>query len=67
MEGKETMKKIYEVEEQETIGQCLDRIQNDGYIPVKRTEKPIFKEIKEGNELKYVPAGRQVIFEVKKS
>jgi hypothetical protein len=61
------MKKIYEVEEQETIGQCLDRIQNDGYIPVKRMEKPVFKEIKEENELKYVPAGRRIIFEAKKS
>ena len=61
------MKKVYEVEEQETIDQCLDRIQKDGYIPIKRTEKPIFKEIKEGNEFKYVPAGRQILFEVKKS
>lgn len=61
------MKKIYHVEENETISQCLDRIQKDGYMPVKRTEKPIFKEEKEGGEIKYVPAGRRIVFEAKKA
>lgn len=61
------MKKVYKVEENETIGQCLDRIQKEGYMPVKRTEKPIFKEIKDGKEIKYVPAGRQIVFEARRA
>lgn len=61
------MKKVYQVEKNETIDQCLTRIQKDGYMPVKRTEKPIFKEIQEGNEVKYIPVGRHIIFEVRKA
>ena len=38
-------KKIYEVEENESINDCLERIKKDGYVPIKRTEKPIFQEI----------------------
>ena len=59
-------KKTFEVQENETISSCLDRIQSEGYYPVKRTEKPIFKEMKEGDKIEYVPAGRQIIFEAKK-
>jgi hypothetical protein len=66
-ERKKSMKKVYEVKENETISQCLDRIRNDGYMPVKRTEKPIFKEKKEGSEIKYVPIGRRIVFEAKKA
>ena len=60
-------KKIYEVGENETISSCLDRIQKEGYIPIRRTEKPIFQEIMEENEVRYVPAGRQIVFEAKKT
>ncbi|SDI90167.1 NETI motif-containing protein [Natribacillus halophilus] len=52
----------YEVEANETIAECLDRIANDGYQPVRRIEKPIFQ----GGEAD-VEVARQVIqFEVKK-
>lgn len=32
----------YEVEEQETIEQCLERMKKDGYLPFGRREEPIF-------------------------
>lgn len=54
-------KKIYEVGEKETISECLERMIKEGFTPVRRIEKPIFKE--EGNEI--VPAGRKIIFEAK--
>ncbi|WP_342025877.1 NETI motif-containing protein [Cytobacillus pseudoceanisediminis] len=59
-------KMVFEVLENETIDQCLDRIQKAGYIPVRRTEKPIFKEVKTGGKVDYEPAGRQIVFEAKR-
>lgn len=32
----------YEVEENETIEECLDRMKKDGYIAIGRREEPIF-------------------------
>ncbi|MDM5227676.1 NETI motif-containing protein [Cytobacillus sp. NJ13] len=60
-------KMVFEVQENETIDQCLERIQKAGYIPVRRTEKPIFKEVKTGGKVDYEPAGRQIIFEAKRA
>ena len=56
-------KKKFEVMENETIDACLERIKQEGYMPVKRTEKPIFKEVKENGEVNYVPSGRIIVFE----
>ena len=58
-------KKIYEVEENESINDCLDRIKKDGYVPVKRSEKPIFKEKSNNGQVAYEPVGRKIIFEVR--
>lgn len=58
-------KRIYEVEENETVGECLDRIKKDGYIPVKRTERPIFQEKEEEGGVSYEPIARKIIFEAK--
>ncbi|WP_053364903.1 NETI motif-containing protein [Bacillus sp. FJAT-27245] len=55
-------KQLFEVKENETIDDCLKRMEQQGFIPIKRIEKPIFKE--EGNEV--IPAGRQIIFEGKR-
>ncbi|MBY0122249.1 NETI motif-containing protein [Bacillus sp. S/N-304-OC-R1] len=61
--GKKKM--MFEVQENETIGACLDRIQKAGYMPVRRTEKPVFEEkIVEGSTI-YEPIGRQIVFEAK--
>lgn len=51
------------MQENETIDQCLERIKQAGYTPMRRIEKPIFKEIKKGNTADYEPIGRQIIFE----
>ncbi|MEH6986624.1 NETI motif-containing protein [Cytobacillus firmus] len=59
-------KMSFEVQENETIDQCLERIEKAGYIPVRRTEKPIFKEVKTGSKVDYEPAGRQIVFEAKR-
>lgn len=59
-------KLTFEVGENETIDQCLERIRKAGYTPVRRMEKPIFQEKKQGNEVTYEPVGRQIIFEAKK-
>ena len=52
-------KKIYEVEENESINDCLERIKKDGYVPIKRTEKPIFQEKTENGQVSYEPAGKK--------
>lgn len=60
-------KMSFEVQENETIDQCLERIKKAGYLPVRRTEKPIFKEVKTGSKVDYEPAGRQIVFEAKRA
>lgn len=32
----------YEVQENETIEQCLERMNKDGYMPFGRKEEPVF-------------------------
>jgi hypothetical protein len=59
-------KLTYEVQDHETIDQCLDRIQKDGYLPIKRIEKPIFQEKMQNNQMIYEPIDSQVLFEVRK-
>ncbi|EWG08562.1 NETI motif-containing protein [Cytobacillus firmus] len=59
-------KMAFEVQENETIDQCLERIKKAGYMPVRRTEKPIFKEVKKAGLVDYEPAGRQIVFEAKR-
>ena len=55
----------FEVNENESIEECLDRIKRAGYMPIRRTEKPIFQEVKKGNETEILPVGRQIVFEAK--
>jgi hypothetical protein len=58
-------KMVFEVAENESIDACLERIKKAGYMPIRRTEKPIFQEVKKGNEMEYEPVGRQIAFEAK--
>jgi hypothetical protein len=58
-------KQMYEVGEHESIDDCLNRMKKDGYAPVRRMEKPIFKEVQKNGAVEYEPAGRQIIFEAK--
>lgn len=59
-------KKQFTVQPNETIDECLARMEREDYFPVRRIEKPIFKEIKEGQTVNYEPIGRQITFEGKK-
>ncbi len=58
-------KKNFRVEKNETIDDCLGRMNKEGYMPVRRIEKPIFEERKENGETIHVPIGREIIFEGK--
>ncbi len=60
-------KMTFEVQENESIEECLHRMKQQGYIPIRRMEKPIFQEIKKGGETIYQPIGRQIVFEGKLS
>jgi len=61
-----TKKKIYTVEKGESIDQCLKRMEQEGYRPVRRMEEPIFQEIagQDGNKQIEV-VDRRITFEGK--
>jgi hypothetical protein len=63
--AKGNRKKMFEVAENETLTECLDRISKEGYTPIRRIEKPIFKEVIKDGATDYEPAGRQILFEAK--
>ncbi|MCM3758461.1 NETI motif-containing protein [Sporosarcina aquimarina] len=46
----------FQVEEHETISDCIDRMKAAGYVPAGRKEEPLFEE----RDGKYVPI-RQMI------
>ncbi|CAI9392000.1 NETI motif-containing protein [Niallia sp. Sow4_A1] len=56
-------KKRFEVQINETINDCLERMKKEGYTPIKRMEKPVFKEIKVNGQMSYEPVSQQIIFE----
>ncbi|MBU0439155.1 NETI motif-containing protein [Staphylococcus succinus] len=39
----------FKVEENESIQDCLQRMREAGYTPVKRYEKPVYRENKDGS------------------
>ncbi|MBW3113010.1 MULTISPECIES: NETI motif-containing protein [Bacillaceae] len=59
-------KLLFEVQENESIADCLDRMKEMGYMPVRRMEKPVFEEQKEGNKTEYVPIRQTIVFEGKR-
>ncbi|PGS53484.1 NETI motif-containing protein [Bacillus sp. AFS041924] len=58
-------KKKFEVFEHETINDCLERMQKEGYTPVKRMEVPIFSEQMVNGKVEIEPTGRKIVFEGK--
>ncbi|WP_449538643.1 NETI motif-containing protein [Ferdinandcohnia sp. Marseille-Q9671] len=62
---KKPAKQRFEVQENETIDQCLERMSAEGYSPVRRMEEPLFKEVERNGEIKVEPCGRKIIFEGK--
>lgn len=59
-------KKQFEVRENESISDCLTRMEKEGYRPVRRIEKPIFKEIHKNNQTEYEPVSQKILFEGQK-
>ncbi|WP_306462134.1 NETI motif-containing protein [Jeotgalibacillus sp. S-D1] len=57
----------FDVEENETIDECLNRMASLGYMPIRRMEEPIFKEIKEGSSVKKEPVRQKIRFQGIKS
>lgn len=43
------MSKKFRVEDKETIADCLDRMKKEGFMPICRIEKPVYKENKDGS------------------
>ncbi|ATH62267.1 NETI protein [Staphylococcus pasteuri] len=39
----------FKVNDNETIADCLKRMKDEGYMPTRRIEKPIYKENKDGS------------------
>lgn len=57
------MQMKFEVRDNETIAECLERMKEAGYTPVKRFQKPIFRENDKGEIQVYK---EQIIFTGKK-
>ncbi|UOR10209.1 NETI motif-containing protein [Halobacillus amylolyticus] len=63
---KKNNKKRFEVHEDETIDQCLERINKEGYTPIRRAEEPIFREVVQNGEKTVEPVGRVIVFQAVK-
>ncbi|GAF65567.1 NETI motif-containing protein [Alkalihalobacillus trypoxylicola] len=53
----------FEVQEGETVSECIERMKESGYTPVRRIEKPVFAEKKQGHHIDYEPIRQVIIFE----
>lgn len=60
-------KQTFEVQENESIDECIERMKKLGYSPTRRIEKPIFQEVINEGHTTYEPIGRQIIFEAKEN
>ncbi|MEC1583372.1 NETI motif-containing protein [Bacillus subtilis] len=58
-------KKKFEVTEQQTMDAVLQQMKEEGYLPVRRMEEPIFMEKKENGSIQIVPCGKKIVFEGK--
>ncbi|MFC5713901.1 NETI motif-containing protein [Thalassorhabdus alkalitolerans] len=65
-QNKQPDKKKFEVMETESIAECLQRMDKEGYRPVRRMEEPIFEEKEENGTTEVIPVRQLVIFEGKK-
>ncbi|WP_280770371.1 NETI motif-containing protein [Salipaludibacillus daqingensis] len=64
MAAKKRKQRFY-VEENETIDQCLSRMQKEGFQPVRRMEEPVLKEVKGGKKNDVEVAYQRIVFEGK--
>ncbi|MDQ0254078.1 DNA-binding PadR family transcriptional regulator [Evansella vedderi] len=64
--GKQSKKKRFTVEEGESINDCLNRMKKEGYLPVRRMEEPVLKEVKKNGKIEVEVARQQIVFEGKR-
>ncbi|WP_158734996.1 NETI motif-containing protein [Alteribacillus sp. YIM 98480] len=57
--------KKFEVKDGESIDDCLKRIDEEGYVPVRRMEKPVFEEVRKNGKTEKIPVKQQILFETK--
>ena len=60
---KKQAKRKFVVEDNETIDQCIERMHNEGYAPVRRIEEPVFQEVERNGNIDIEPCGRKIVFE----
>ncbi|MBU9710692.1 NETI motif-containing protein [Evansella tamaricis] len=65
MDKKRSKQRFY-VEEGETIDDCLNRMKEEGYTPIRRMEQPLLKEVKKNGKMEVEVAKQQIVFEGKK-
>jgi DNA-binding ferritin-like protein len=63
--GNKPSRKKFHVEENETIDDCLERMEQEGYRPVRRMEEPVFHETVTDGVKDIQPCGRMIVFEGK--
>lgn len=56
-------KKRFEVEQNESISDCLDRMEKDGYTPVRRMEEPVFQEVMKNGKKDVEYLEQRIVFE----
>jgi hypothetical protein len=59
------IKMTFEVQENESISDCIERMKKLGYTPTRRVEKPIFQEVMNAGQMTYEPVGKHIIFEAR--
>ncbi|MFC0234845.1 MULTISPECIES: NETI motif-containing protein [Fictibacillus] len=62
---KKPSKKKFAVEAGETISDCLDRMADEGYTPVRRMEEPVFYEVKRNGRMEPEVKEQRIVFEGK--
>ncbi|TLS34964.1 NETI motif-containing protein [Pseudalkalibacillus caeni] len=61
---KKPKKKKFEVQPGESLSDCLKRMDEEGYLPVRRREEPVFIESKDKSK-KYEHHEQRIVFEGK--
>ncbi|WP_216830191.1 NETI motif-containing protein [Alkalihalobacterium elongatum] len=61
--SKKRKKLRFEVGEAESITQCLERMDKEGYRPTRRMEEPVFQEVAKNGKIEVVPVSQKIVFE----
>ncbi|GAA0329015.1 NETI motif-containing protein [Bacillus carboniphilus] len=61
--SKNPKKKWFTVLENETVSECLNRMDKEGYTPIRRLEKPVFEEIIKDGQKDVIPIKSEIQFQ----